>query len=380
MGDRSFIKEIDAFRGIAALLVFYFHVNLNFPDYWEILPDYNVVWSFLFEGHTGVILFFVISGFLLSRKWALNEPVDLKDFYINRAIRIIPLYYLSIIFYMTLGSNNGFTLGEILPYFLFLQNTLVDRADLGGAAGVYWSLGPEFFFYLLLPFLMIVLRRKRDIVGLIVASVAFNFFIPEMTDSIFGRLNLFAIGILGSFLYYRNFRNRKICPAFVWSAVILSSIGLLLLLHNLSSLGGYKHLGKHWMHWTFQYTTEAILWMTLVISVVLLKSKIKLIIINKPFSFVGTISYSMYIWHYLIVLLMRKYQVNLSISIQEFLHVGANTAFFIYSTVIVLPLVLIVSFVSYIYIEKPFLQFRKHKKQKDQDVNIVANNGGGVSI
>lgn len=68
---------------------------------------------------------------------------------------------------------------------------------------------------------------------------------------------------------------------------------------------------------------------------------------------------------------MMKYQLTLSLKIQDILHVGANTAYFIYATLIVLPLVLIVSFVSYSYLEKPFLKFRNHKQQQLQSVQAI---------
>ena len=92
------IPVLDAIRGIAAIMVFVYHgVSLQFPLWGEILQTYDYGWLLIpvAMGWSGVDLFFVLSGFLITG--ILLDTVDERDyfrnFYARRTLRIFPLYY-----------------------------------------------------------------------------------------------------------------------------------------------------------------------------------------------------------------------------------------------------------------------------------------------
>ncbi len=161
------IKELDGIRGAAILFVLAYHyfsngAGINNPIGRQFLKLFSIGWS-------GVDLFFVLSGFLivgilLDAKSSNNY---FSSFYIRRALRILPLYYLLLTLFLILPifiSNDGiFKLTfPFWSYLLFIQNLFMIKFDLGTSwLGVTWSLAIEEQFYLLLPILVWKLDKKR---------------------------------------------------------------------------------------------------------------------------------------------------------------------------------------------------------------------------
>lgn len=131
------IGSLDGVRGIAALLVLASHSG-SFGD----AGPFN----FGSLGALGVYLFFCLSGFLLARPFvhtpqkAYSLPY-LQMFYLRRLMRIVPMYYTVVIITMMFKVRNP----DIFRHLLFLQGD-----------GHLWTIQQEMFFYLLLPFVMLV--------------------------------------------------------------------------------------------------------------------------------------------------------------------------------------------------------------------------------
>lgn len=111
-------------------------------------------------GDSGVAVFFVLSGFLITRPFIVAHLQDRPsqrtlDFWWRRLLRIVPAYWLVLSFFWALGS---FSLGENWwRYYFFLQIYSKDTA-LGGVVQA-WSLNTEISFYLLVPIWAWVVRR-----------------------------------------------------------------------------------------------------------------------------------------------------------------------------------------------------------------------------
>lgn len=146
--SRTYYPELDGVRALAAIMVIFFHMGqMGIP-----LPG---VAAF---GETGVDLFFVLSGFLITgillkapeRDWG-----EVRKFYIRRSLRIFPLYYGYLIFATLLGTTIAGW------YWCYLQNVPIALGAPMGNVGHFWSLAVEEQFYLVWPFIVMFLPRRR---------------------------------------------------------------------------------------------------------------------------------------------------------------------------------------------------------------------------
>ena len=149
---------VDGLRGVAILLVLVAHAR------WAVGESTHIdrfVKSLTGVGWSGVTMFFVLSGFLITGI-LLNtreQPQYFKVFYSRRALRIFPLYYLSLLVLLMVGpavSNHVASLPEQqyrVYYFVYLQNWIrvFDPNYTGALVGHFWSLAIEEQFYLVWP-------------------------------------------------------------------------------------------------------------------------------------------------------------------------------------------------------------------------------------
>ncbi len=172
----SRLRYIDALRAIAALLVVWMHVSQTWVTFGG---GSRGAWLEHFAhafdvGRLGVVVFFVISGFVIPFSIRTDRPAPVATFLIKRMFRIYPAYWLSIPFsawatWWLWGAPFG--LDQLLVNFTLLQDLFGVRP----AAGVYWTLFVELVFYLLCVFLLLAnsLRNPTRIgaIALILAAV-----------------------------------------------------------------------------------------------------------------------------------------------------------------------------------------------------------------
>lgn len=148
--------QMDGLRFFAFLGIFLLHCNSGkFP-----------------AGHLGVPLFFVLSGFLITRILLRNEgdslAGDLGIFYARRALRIFPLYYATLIVLLACGQ-----LARPWLAFLYLYNYgIYFHQGFFGGNGHFWTLAVEEQFYLLFPLILLATparRRGMMLAGLVAA-------------------------------------------------------------------------------------------------------------------------------------------------------------------------------------------------------------------
>jgi peptidoglycan/LPS O-acetylase OafA/YrhL len=155
--DRFRFASLDGWRALSVLLVLGGHSERVYhgPEKWKAVFPW-------FEGALGVLFFFVISGFLIT--WLLmveNERsghVSLKNFYIRRALRILPVFFA---FLFAVGLLQYFTpysqsWAEWLGNITFTQNFVGSPHT----TGHLWSLSVEEQFYLAWPLLFIYLSKR----------------------------------------------------------------------------------------------------------------------------------------------------------------------------------------------------------------------------
>jgi peptidoglycan/LPS O-acetylase OafA/YrhL len=144
--------------------VFAFHVN-GFVSFF--IPASTPIYlSFVHAGHTGVDLFFVLSAFLLSRPFLDDglggRRVRLRDYFVRRALRILPLYWTAVLVGTALSASRRADLLRGVPHILFLSWIPPLAAPIAPYGAVWWSLETEIQFYLLLPLLAVFLRTSAS--------------------------------------------------------------------------------------------------------------------------------------------------------------------------------------------------------------------------
>src|SRR5205814_1813129 len=173
--------------------------------------------AFVAAGHTGVNLFFILSGFLLSLPFlgeaAGSKSVGRREYLARRALRILPLYWTGVVVGTLLTMQQASDLGHGVPYLFFLNAFPKTSVPLAPYSYVWWSLATEVQFYALLPLLPFFLRTRRGrllgVGGLGLWAVAYAVFLLGVPDhhrlsvslSLFGRAPLFLFGIAAAALY-----------------------------------------------------------------------------------------------------------------------------------------------------------------------------------
>ncbi len=162
---RGHVPELDGLRALAIWFVLVGHLLFTYPSTpasTRFLP--HAVASVLEHGWLGVDLFFVLSGFLITgillATKSRGSRAYFRRFYIRRAARILPLYFVVLIVLVVAFH------GRFAPFFAFcalLSANLASLFNIGvpDAAGPYWSLAVEEQFYLIWPWLVLYLKAER---------------------------------------------------------------------------------------------------------------------------------------------------------------------------------------------------------------------------
>jgi len=179
--DHDRLPALDGLRGIAALAVVFLHLTMQSVPHSA--PAIAVKELFA-VGYTGVDLFFVLSGFLITGILvaAKGSTNYFRVFYGRRMLRILPLYYAALIFLfgvpmlVTLPLRFQVPFRDQLWFWFYLQNYHW-RGIFAGWTGHLWSLAIEEQFYLVWPLVILLTSRKRAIavcIGLIALSVGYR--------------------------------------------------------------------------------------------------------------------------------------------------------------------------------------------------------------
>jgi peptidoglycan/LPS O-acetylase OafA/YrhL len=148
----SRIPTLDGWRGIAILLVLFDHTMNVFRGYGAS--------PWVQTGQHGVTLFFVLSGFLITSS-LLNGPIDLRSFYIRRIFRLMPVAwaYLGLLLLLNLRVH-VVSKSAVLASLFFYRN--FEAATFGSATWHFWSLSLEEQFYLVWPIVLLLAGARRS--------------------------------------------------------------------------------------------------------------------------------------------------------------------------------------------------------------------------
>ena len=295
----KYIQRLDLIRFLAITAVIFQH-------YFTV----SVLHIFPFAKF-GVILFFVLSGYLISNillgykkkinSKALSLKQALKTFYIRRTIRIFPLYYIALAFLLIFNLNN---ISEKIGWYAFYSSNIYSylHQSWDGNTGPFWSLAVEEQFYLIWPFVLLLLPIKKFfklsilLIGLaplirlgylLYAQHNFDDFFPDVAAAMpFGSIDSFALG--AGLALMKRFKLKLLTKTL--------SLGILVVATLLVFVVGQWHLD-----YPILYVVATPLFLSLIsfslIDLTLRADRFKTKTFEKPFMFLGKISYGLYVYH-----------------------------------------------------------------------------------
>jgi peptidoglycan/LPS O-acetylase OafA/YrhL len=298
------IPSLDGMRAVSIVLVIAAHSGQNLSHWIGIPPIY-----YLLLAHTGVSTFFVISGFLITRL-LLKEldgtgTIALGRFYVRRAFRIFPPFYLylGIIFAIALTGVFHTPLRAFFFAAIYASNYYLGPG--GGFLGLQhiWSLCVEEQFYLLWPAVLLLTGRRKAgylAVWLILISpvsrvITYLLLAPAhraAVDRMFhSSADIIMFGCLLALLWENDRFNRLVRPL-MNSWTLLTAVGFLIVVDPLLDLrfrGNYSLI--------FGVTLQGISISLITLYVVRHPETLSGRILNTAiFRHIGVISYSLYLW------------------------------------------------------------------------------------
>lgn len=350
------IPSLNTLRFFGALSVIFLH--LGSKNYFKEmgLQNYHV----LFSGNTGVQLFYVLSGFLITslaiKEYQITNNFSFKDFFFRRALRLFPLYYLAILIVLILQI---FSLTKVHPISYIFATTymynFIPRPFYHGLLGSFHTLATEEHFYLFFAILLAFLVKKGELwvkVGLPTLLIIGIFFLDPLRplftyfEKYFFvvRWTPFAIqpiliGCLGGILYKSNFVNQKVLQ----NKNIYYQFGMKLLLLLTSGFCFFIQVYK------YNKILLSLSFLSFIFYLVIYNdSLISKILSWKPLVYLGTISYGLYVW-------------------QSIINGTGPAVRWIESPYLSTILVFVFSILSYEFYEKKFIRMKKRFKSMSQE-------------
>lgn len=310
------LRGLDGLRGIAILLVVIYHIWTVISAQ-AVLPQGSLL-TFLYAGNTGVTLFFVLSGFLVSlpfiKSLERGELYSLRRYALHRALRILPPYYvvgaIGIVF---TGQTE-----QLLPMLSFTANGY----DMGCFSAVWWSLATEIQFYLLMPFLFAAaLHRWRITLLLLACSLAVVAYLVVVCKavgpaglegfelkyrlilSVLGQMPAFVVGLLLAIMHRRcKLRMISYLPGHIGMLALIILLGWVL-------FPAARMEPKNYIwHAPWYVLPEALLWGAIVWLMLNREPPPVSLLDNKITRFFGKISFSLYLIHMPVVQIIQSHE------------------------------------------------------------------------
>lgn len=348
----KYIKQLDGIRAIAALMVMFFHFFKNIEANSQF---YSAIKKISIFGQTGVSLFFVLSGFLITRILLSTKEKKnyFKNFYLRRALRIFPLYYLFlIIYYFLIPSISNFQFvpfNQQIYYWIYIQNFAITFNWKNSGPDHFWSLAVEEHFYLFWPLMVYFIQYQKIKLGLlliiILAFISRLFFIENKIDVFYftlTRMDELALGALLASFEKDGKLNYAKTKIFFISIVILMVPTIILWIHTTGKSNSLIQL--------FKFNLISLIYFCLVGLTVCLKNEnfLNKILKSKFFIYTGKISYGLYVYHPLCFFMTSVLLKVTNVSISFFLS---------------FLLTYLIASLSYYFYESYFISLKKHIAQ-----------------
>jgi peptidoglycan/LPS O-acetylase OafA/YrhL len=377
-GAVSPIPAVDGLRALAVLLVLLLHAWVHIPWVQQALGgrEYQDPVDY---GRTGVQLFFVLSGFLLFQPYAkwlfgLQPRPSALLFYKRRALRVGPAYWVNLAALLLLQPLSLAALGSALAHVLFLSNVFfystIDRFNI-----VFWTMAVEVQFYVLLPAIAWLMHRVtrtlRPLTAIVVVVLGLSLVsavaatlekrygqLPYVSSWLITRsglpfwIGVFADGIVCGTLYVYL---RQVARLDSRQRLLLGRWGDALFAGGLAF--GLVTVFIPALH-AVPYKNQlfGLIYGAMVFGVLFGRPLLRTPFESRLLRFIGLISYSLYLWHYMVLVLIEPHLSGIAdIPLRTAAGFGLDVLFAV-------PL----AYLSFQLTERPFFAARKHAHERTE--------------
>lgn len=354
-GEKQNLNLVQVLRGVASLLVVFYHASINSND----VLNKEFLFNAFMSGYSGVDIFFVLSGFIITYTGLKNytQPGKMRLFVRRRLVRIYPTYWIIISLFLLAQmllpafykTPFDFTFSNVFStYLLWPYHVMVN--------GVSWTLSFELFFYLLFLLVFILPNKKWAFAAFAIYSASiilasavglYKDFTPGM-KFIFHPLNIeFFMGVLSALIISKVSGRAGLALIISGSVLLIAA----LIINN----AGYL-LFQNDFHRVVLFGIPAFM---LIVGVVAYEIKFK-VKTHNIFLRLGEASYSLYLMHLPVVAAFVRLYPKLNID-NDYVYHGLF--------LIVIAVICYISVLFFRLIEKPIIArlnagFRKNNNLK----------------
>ncbi len=316
----SRIADIDRLRAVAVLGTIYAHI----PNLWLWNIEALEFMRKFTNGYAGVVLFFVISGFVISKsllpkfdaaRFSSDKADVIKEFFIKRFFRITPLslFWIFISYWVFYFTDPGLRIGNLYAAIAsalnFFNVYILINSQHQDLFGIYWSLSTEEQFYIFLPFLLIFANSKKSRIIIISIACLINFIVYFFKSTPFAFMPIM-FGMLWYFIfeickikYPQSDAEHKVLQRVTFKTIALICIVLMFTFPNIQ-LKINMNPGVYMALMSFVFTI-----------LVAIASMDKGYVINFKLTnaivnWIGTRSFTIYLSHFPMIFLVRYVLMN----------------------------------------------------------------------
>jgi peptidoglycan/LPS O-acetylase OafA/YrhL len=360
--QKIYFPNLNGLRFIASFLVIIHHIEQiksisKIDNYWEAIPFVRII------GKLGVVLFFVLSGFLITYLLLAEEyffkNISIRKFYMRRILRIWPLYFLIIFLaFFVLPNIDIFTfpgygkdviysnlLLKLFLYVIFFPNLVLTLLGIVPYASHTWSIGTEEQYYLVWPIILKYFKKYRIILMLFIIlsylaldkilSTHYSDILPykNVVKAFWSSFNIdcMAIGGIYAILLFQKSKILKLLQNNIVFYLTLILVVFLML------KGVYIPY--------IQYEFYSVLFGIIILNFAT-NEKIQISLENRVLNYLGNISYGLYMYH--------PIGIVLALAITSSINFITNWLLYPLS----FALTIIIAGLSYKYYETFFLKFK----------------------
>lgn len=369
--DRVYFPNLNGLRFIAALAVIIHHIEQQKSDFQ--LPNVYGAPAIQLFGELGVILFFVLSGFLITylllEEERTTSTIRIRNFYVRRILRIWPLYFLIVILGLLVLPNihlfdvpnydkarvyqNLFT--KILFYVFFMPNLVSPLLGIVPYAAHTWSIGTEEQFYLTWPVILKSVKKHRLLLMFVIIAVYLLFaralyssrtdFLP-IKDALYAFWPTFNIDCMAIGGFFAMLLHAKHPLLKFFQNKVLFYFALVFTTFLIYSGSLFPSLTVNGIKFPYMYKEFYSLWFAIIILNFASNPEIGISLEAKPFRYLGKISYGLYMYQ----------PIGIALAFQVALLFGQAFNWVLYP--LSMALTVGMSALSYKYFEAYFLKFK----------------------